>query len=85
MGRTLLAAAALIVGMSMTCEAGSFDDGYALEPSYRHHMRRAHAYRRFPAKPYHMGVGGLIVVHEPYGAWIYERAVRTREGIIWGR
>jgi hypothetical protein len=83
MGRAALAAAALLIGMSMSCEAGGYDSGYA---GYRHHARahHLHIYRRWPAKPYHVGVGGLIIVDEPYGAWIHERAVRTHR-LYWVR
>ncbi len=36
-------------------------------------------------KPYHVGAAGLIVVVEPYGAMMYEHAVRTRDWSLWGR
>ncbi len=85
MYRVLLAAAALIGALSVACEAGGYDNGYAPAPGYRHHFKRAHAHRWRPAKIYHMGVGGLIIVDEPYGEWIHERAVRTRDPIIWAR
>jgi hypothetical protein len=84
MHRVLLAAATVMIGMPVTCEAGSFDEAYAAQPHYRHFARGAHA-KHWRVKPYYMGVGGLIVVREPYGAWIHEHAVRTRDPIIWGR
>jgi hypothetical protein len=85
MYRVLLAAAAVTAALSLTCQAGGYYDGdYAVEPDYRQHARRAPAHRR-PVPKYHLGVGGMIIVHEPYGAELYERAVRTRDPIIWGR
>jgi hypothetical protein len=84
MRRTLLAAAALISGMSTACLAGGYEEGYAPRPAHRHRAGDGRDYRSLP-KPYRMGAGGLIIVDEPYGAWMHERAVRTRSGILWGR
>ena len=84
MYRVLLAAAAAMAGLSIASEAADFGDGYYdEEPGYRHYERRAYAPRR--RKPYHVGVGGMIIVDEPYGQWIYEDAVRNRPEILWGR
>ncbi len=85
MYRVLLAAAALSAALSVACEAGGYDNAYAPEPGYRHHFKRAHAHRWWAVKPYHMGAGGLLVVDEPYGEWIHEHAVRTRDDIRWAR
>ncbi len=92
MYRVLLAAAAT-VALSMSAQAGGYDDGYASESRYRQHARHTHRshtlrghshYGRGP-KPYHVGAAGLIVVDEPYGERMYEHAVRTRDRILWGR